>query len=176
MRDLKPDAQETSVADYCGTHLDELAVGRLAAALADTAPLTGLVFLHGGLGAGKTTFSRAFLRQMGITGPVRSPTYTLIEPYDFVTDDRPTRRVLHLDLYRLAAPEELDDLGLRDEFDHALMLIEWPEHGAGELPAADLIIALETSEASPLRRTVRVRANTPKGIHWLSAGRNQMSR
>jgi tRNA threonylcarbamoyladenosine biosynthesis protein TsaE len=125
--------------------------------------------LQGGLGAGKTTFSRAFLRQMGVTGPVRSPTYTLIEPYDL-----PARRVLHLDLYRLAVPEELDDLGLRDEFDQALLLIEWPERGAGELPAADLLIQLEPVEQSPMLRTVRLHANTSEGIHWLSACRNRI--
>jgi tRNA threonylcarbamoyladenosine biosynthesis protein TsaE len=169
MSEIKPDSQSESVADYCGTKLDESAVTVLAAALADTAPLTGLVFLQGGLGAGKTTFSRAFLRQMGVTGPVRSPTYTLIEPYDL-----PARRVLHLDLYRLAVPEELDDLGLRDEFDQALLLIEWPERGAGELPAADLLIQLEPVEQSPMLRTVRLHANTSEGIHWLSACRNRI--
>lgn len=169
MSQIKPDSQSESVADYCGTNLDESAVTVLAAALADTAPLTGLVFLQGGLGAGKTTFSRAFLRQMGVTGPVRSPTYTLIEPYDLYA-----RRVLHLDLYRLAVPEELDDLGLRDEFDQALLLIEWPERGAGELPAADLLIQLEPVEQSPMQRMVRLHANTPEGIHWLSACRNRI--
>ncbi len=169
MSEIKPDSQSESVADYCGTKLDESAVTVLAAALADTAPLTGLVFLQGGLGAGKTTFSRAFLRQMGVTGPVRSPTYTLIEPYDL-----PARHVLHLDLYRLAVPEELDDLGLRDEFDQALLLIEWPERGAGELPAADLLIQLEPVEQSPMLRTVRLHANTSEGIHWLSACRNRI--
>ena len=169
MSEIKPDSQNESAADYCGANLDESAVTVLAAALADTAPLTGLVFLQGGLGAGKTTFSRAFLRQMGVTGPVRSPTYTLIEPYDL-----PARRVLHLDLYRLAVPEELDDLGLRDEFDQALLLIEWPERGAGELPAADLLIQFEPVEQSPMQRTVRLHANTPEGIHWLSACRNRI--
>lgn len=169
MSQIKPDSQNESAADYCGTNLDESSVAVLAAALADTAPLTGLVFLQGDLGAGKTTFSRAFLRQMGVTGPVRSPTYTLIEPYDLSA-----RRVLHLDLYRLAVPEELDDLGLRDEFDQALLLIEWPERGAGELPAADLLIQLEPVEQSPSQRMVRLHANTPEGIHWLSACRNRI--
>ena len=174
MSEIKPDSQNKSAADYYGANLDESAVAVLAAALADTAPLTGLVFLQGGLGAGKTTFSRAFLRQMGVTGPVRSPTYTLIEPYDISLGDLPARRVLHLDLYRLAVPEELDDLGLRDEFDQALLLIEWPERGEGELPAADLLIQLEPVEQSPMLRTVRLHANTPEGIHWLSACRNRI--
>ncbi|ACX96840.1 tRNA (adenosine(37)-N6)-threonylcarbamoyltransferase complex ATPase subunit type 1 TsaE [Halothiobacillus neapolitanus] len=174
MSEIKPDSQNASAADFYAANLDESAVTALAAALADTAPLTGLVFLQGHLGAGKTTFSRAFLRQMGVTGPVRSPTYTLIEPYDIAMADLPARRVLHLDLYRLAVPEELDDLGLRDEFEQALLLIEWPERGAGELPAADLLIQLETVEQSPVQRTVRLHANTPEGIHWLSACRNRI--
>ena len=166
---IRPDARGAPVDLLVAPHLDESAVVELAAALADTAPQTGLIFLRGDLGAGKTTFSRAFLRRLGVTGPVRSPTYTLIEPYDL-----PDRRVLHLDLYRLAAPDELDDLGLRDEFDQALLLIEWPERGVGELPAADLLIQIEPVEQSPLMRTVRLHANTSEGIRWLRASRSRM--
>lgn len=162
-----------SATELIASKLDEPAVAKIAAALADTAPLTGLVFLQGDLGAGKTTFTRAFLRQMGVTGPVRSPTYTLIEPYDIAIGDNTARRVLHLDLYRLAAAEELDDLGLRDEFDQALMIIEWPEHGAGALPRADMHIVLESVESFPMLRTIRIQASSPKGIHWLSACRKQ---
>ncbi|MHB8919695.1 MAG: tRNA (adenosine(37)-N6)-threonylcarbamoyltransferase complex ATPase subunit type 1 TsaE [Halothiobacillus sp.] len=148
--------------------LDEPAVATLAGALARTAPRTGLMFLEGSLGAGKTTFARAFLRALGVRGTVRSPTYTLIEPYDLAD-----RRVLHLDLYRLASPEELDDLGLRDEFDQALILIEWPERGAGELPLADICVALapvkNSAKNAVFERDIHVTANTPKGTQWLNA-------
>lgn len=150
--------------------LDEWAVARLAQTLARTAPATGLFFLEGGLGAGKTTFVRAFLRALGVQGTVRSPTYTLIEPYD-LSAAFAGRRVLHLDLYRLAAPEELDDLGLRDEFEQALILIEWPERGAGELPLPDLTLSLSPETGSALsaaqERWVRLTAHTPKGSQWM---------
>ncbi len=150
--------------------LDELAVARLAQSLACTAPATGLFFLEGGLGAGKTTFARAFLRALGVQGTVRSPTYTLIEPYD-LTAEFIGRRVLHLDLYRLADPEELDDLGLRDEYEQALILIEWPERGAGELPVPDVTLSLTPETGSALSaaqaRRVRLTAHTPKGTQWL---------
>lgn len=159
-----PGASQGVLAEIFHGNLDESAVAAMAAALADTAPPTGLMFLLGGLGAGKTTFARGFLRQMGVTGPVRSPTYTLIETYDL-----PTGRVLHLDLYRLVMPEELDDLGLRDEFDSALILIEWPEHGVGVLPAADLAVHLEPVAQQPMHRSMHLHAKTPQGIHWLSA-------
>lgn len=150
--------------------LDEFAVAELARSLAQNAPATGLFFLEGGLGAGKTTFARAFLRGLGVQGTVRSPTYTLIEPYDLSAEFL-GRRVLHLDLYRLTSPEELDDLGLRDEYEQALILIEWPERGAGELPMPDLTLSLTPETGSALSavqaRRVRLTAHTSKGTQWL---------
>ncbi|WP_100920950.1 tRNA (adenosine(37)-N6)-threonylcarbamoyltransferase complex ATPase subunit type 1 TsaE [Candidatus Thiodictyon syntrophicum] len=108
---------------------------RLAAAL----PSQFVIYLHGDLGTGKTTLARGILRGLGHQGAARSPTYTLIEPYEIGP-----RRVYHLDLYRLADPEELEYLGLRDLLgDAALWLVEWPERGAGLLPAADLSIGIE---------------------------------
>ena len=97
-----------------------------------------LVTLRGDLGTGKTTLVRGLLRGRGYQGPVRSPTFTLVEPYD--TSDG---RVYHLDLYRLGDGEELEYLGLRDMLaETALLLVEWPERGAGWLPEPALQIEL----------------------------------
>ncbi|MEA3638594.1 MAG: tRNA (adenosine(37)-N6)-threonylcarbamoyltransferase complex ATPase subunit type 1 TsaE [Lamprobacter sp.] len=121
----------------------------------------GIVYLRGDLGAGKTTLVRGLLRGLGYQGAVRSPTYTLIEPYEAV--DPP---VVHLDLYRLADPEELDYLGLRDLLERsALILIEWPERGAGALPPADLELLIE--HAADQRR-IRLKA-CPNWAPLLSA-------
>ena len=93
------------------------------------------IYLEGNLGAGKTTFSRYFIQAFGVKGAIKSPTYTLIEPYEL--DDR---TILHADLYRLSSPIELFDLGLLEE--SGIWLIEWPEKGEGVLPMADLALKL----------------------------------
>lgn len=95
-----------------------------------------LVYLRGELGAGKTTLVRGILRGLGFAGPVKSPTYTLLEPYE-------EQSVYHFDLYRIADSRELDFIGL-DEFlaARAIKLVEWPERGAGRLPPPDLDIQL----------------------------------
>nr|WP_328988132.1 tRNA (adenosine(37)-N6)-threonylcarbamoyltransferase complex ATPase subunit type 1 TsaE [Thiorhodovibrio winogradskyi] len=106
------------------------------------APKGALVFLHGELGAGKTTLVRGLLRAYGVEGAVRSPTYTLIEPYEIRIESTP-RRIFHLDLYRLADPEELDYLGWQELLgDGGLLLIEWPERGAGVLPPPDFSLRI----------------------------------
>lgn len=118
---------------------DAAATGALGARLAGPlAASGGCVFLRGPLGAGKTTLVRGLLRALGHAGPVRSPTYTLIEPYRVGGID-----VCHVDLYRLTDPLELETLGLRDHLlPAALTLIEWPERGHGVLPRPDLEVRL----------------------------------
>lgn len=123
---------------------DAAATERVGAALAQalTARPGTIVYLRGDLGAGKTTLARGWLRALGVSGPIRSPTYTLIEPYRCNERD-----VLHMDLYRLQDPDELDALGLDDYPPRQSdWLVEWPERGAGRLPAADLELNLQVFE------------------------------
>ncbi len=125
---------------------DESALGEFAAALARavTSPLA--IALSGPLGAGKTSFARALLRALGHSGPVRSPTYTLVEQYPLETG-----LVWHLDLYRLGSAEEADWLGLHDfDSNGDWLLVEWPQRAQGHLPAVDL--KLELDYAEPGRR------------------------
>ena len=122
----------------------------------------GLVFLSGDLGTGKTTLVRGLLRGLGHAGAVRSPTFTLVEPYPEL--DPP---VYHLDLYRLGSAEELELIGVRDYLvPGTLCLVEWPERGAGVVDRPDLGIALAHAGAA---RRLAVTAATPRGEKMASA-------
>lgn len=133
---------------------------RLAAALAPRLRAGLLLFLHGELGAGKTTFVRGVLRGLGFSGAVKSPTYTLVEPYELAG-----LAIYHFDLYRLNDPEELEFLGVRDYLEgKGVCLVEWAERGTGILPAPDVDIAIEKQEEE---RVVRFTSRTETGAKLL---------
>jgi tRNA threonylcarbamoyladenosine biosynthesis protein TsaE len=140
----------------------EAATVRLGAVAAQALPPQSLPFvvtLAGDLGAGKTTFARALLQALGVTGHIRSPSYALLEPYE-----AGGWLALHLDLYRLGDAEELEMLGLRDYHQgRSLWLVEWPGRGAGRLPQADAGLHFEAG--SPAHR-VSLQAHTPAGQQW----------
>ena len=133
---------------------DPNATDALGAALAASRPSPAVLYLHGDLGAGKSTLARAMLRALGVRGAIRSPTYTLIERYTIDSSRLDSSRLVsgqgdaadeavHLDLYRIAATAELEFLGLDDlAAQAALWLIEWPERGGSALPSADLHVRL----------------------------------
>jgi tRNA threonylcarbamoyladenosine biosynthesis protein TsaE len=116
----------------------------------------GCIYLSGDLGAGKTTLTRGLMRGYGFQGAVKSPTYTLVEPYEFSR-----YKIYHFDLYRLSYPGEVEFLGVSEYFDDDnLCLVEWPEHGGAFLPPADLVIYLSMEGRG---RRLNWQSRTPRG-------------
>ncbi|MGB1091349.1 MAG: tRNA (adenosine(37)-N6)-threonylcarbamoyltransferase complex ATPase subunit type 1 TsaE [Oceanobacter sp.] len=135
--------------------------GRLAKAVIDSGKPSGVLFLNGTLGAGKTTLSRGLIQALGHQGPVKSPTYTLVEDYALEA-----LRVCHFDLYRLGDPEELEFMGIRDYLDEqTLCLFEWPDKGLGILPPPDLIIDIEDLGEA---RRVNLSAQAANSKLWIT--------
>ncbi|MEO9275813.1 tRNA (adenosine(37)-N6)-threonylcarbamoyltransferase complex ATPase subunit type 1 TsaE [Marinomonas sp. 5E14-1] len=133
----------------------EDAMVQLGESFASSLKKGGVVFLEGDLGMGKTTFVRGVLRGLGYDGPVKSPTYTIVEPYDVMNIE-----AFHFDLYRVSDPEELEYMGIRDYFSgFCLCLIEWAEMGVGVLPEADFIVSIDRIKEG---RHVLVEAKTAK--------------
>ena len=143
---------------------DAEATEALGRALAQSRPASAVVFLHGDLGTGKSTLARALLRELGVQGAIRSPTYTLVERYPVEGGE-----AWHLDLYRIGDAGELDFLGL-DEAAATLWLVEWPERGAAALPSPDLRVSLAVAGQG---RSAVLEGGTPVGRDWLDRLRAQ---
>ena len=141
---------------------DEAACAASAAAFAQRPAIArAFIELHGPLGAGKTTFVRYLLRALGVNGRVKSPTFTVLEPYEL-----PGLTISHFDFYRFSDPREWLDAGLRDVFAApGLKLAEWPEKVAGMLPPADLRLFVEVQDGDA--RAVRAEASTALGLELL---------
>ncbi|MGB9988314.1 tRNA (adenosine(37)-N6)-threonylcarbamoyltransferase complex ATPase subunit type 1 TsaE [Pseudoduganella rhizocola] len=139
---------------------DEHATSALGAAMARALAPGLTIYLHGDLGAGKTALTRALIQSAGHKGNVKSPTYTLSEPYKVELDGQPVN-IIHYDLYRMSSPEEFLDAGFREDFNgRNVCIVEWPEKGEPVLPDADIDIFLTISGAG---RDVELRASSAIG-------------
>lgn len=142
--------------------VDEAATQSFATRLAEVgarAPL--LIYFYGEIGAGKTTFIRAYLHASGVQGSVKSPSFALIEPYQ-LSD----RMIYHIDLYRLSHAGEIEDIGLRDYFNSkSICCVEWPQHAGSALPPPDLAVTLDYCQTG---RQLKCIAQSPKGVKMIS--------
>lgn len=134
---------------------------QLADCLQSPVPSGGLFYLHGDLGAGKTTFVRAFLRRLGVSGRIKSPSYALAEQYALTQQN-----AYHLDFYRFNDPREWMDAGFREFFyePNAIVLVEWPEQAQGLLPNPDLNLLFHYQEPG---RLLELQPGSQKAQHWL---------
>ncbi|MCE9687031.1 tRNA (adenosine(37)-N6)-threonylcarbamoyltransferase complex ATPase subunit type 1 TsaE [Shewanella sp. AS16] len=143
----------TAITFFLETETETLDLGRKLAALMRP-PF--ILYLSGELGAGKTTLSRGIVQGLGHEGAVKSPTYTLVEPYELADVE-----VYHFDLYRLNDPEELEYMGIRDYFSAtSLCIVEWPDKGMGLLPEADIQLHLQYADGG---REIQIEAKSIKG-------------
>lgn len=148
---------------FLGSEAETLAFAQRLAVCLDG---HGLIFLHGELGAGKTTFCRGILRGLGHEGAVKSPTFTLVEPYSLGG-----LQVFHFDLYRLGDPNELEYIGFDDYLEsRGLILVEWPERAAGFLPVSDLSLRLQVEDDG---RRLSITASTDHGAQVIRQLRAQ---
>tara|TARA_Y100001956_G_C4128444_1_gene191829 strand:+ start:3351 stop:3836 length:486 start_codon:yes stop_codon:yes gene_type:complete len=144
---------------------DETATVNMGVRLAQVVQQGAVIFLHGDLGAGKTTLTRGIVQGLGHTGKVKSPTYTLVEPYELSNCS-----VYHFDLYRLGDPEELEYMGIRDYFaPTAICVIEWPEKGHGFIPTPDLNITMQYQGE---QRQISIETESERGIAILNTLQN----
>lgn len=143
---------------------DEEGTTALGASLARALAPGLTIYLHGDLGAGKTALTRALLHAAGYEGHVKSPTYTLAEPYSIVIAGQPVE-VIHFDLYRMASPEEFLDAGFREHFnERSICIVEWPEKAESVLPPPDINIFLAVSNGG---RDVELQALSNQGSQCL---------
>jgi tRNA threonylcarbamoyladenosine biosynthesis protein TsaE len=153
-------AMTFELADAEATQALGVSLARSLPAAVRSARASAVLHLRGELGAGKTTCVRGLLRALGVTGLVRSPTYTLAETYELAP-----LTCIHVDLYRLQSASEIEELGLRDSpAAGCLLLIEWPEKGGKVLPAADVVADLVYLGES---RQARLASFTSVGAAWL---------
>jgi len=152
-----PDSEATEeIGRALGFATSNLSVTEAQQATIAVASLGGCIYLIGELGAGKTTLVRGLMRGFGYTGAVKSPTYTLVEPYEF-----PTYNIYHFDLYRLSVADEVEYLGVESYFQtQNLCLFEWPERGGKAIPAPDLVITINIEATG---RKLEWQAESPRG-------------